>query len=253
MYSFYMLHKLRRKLNYWFWKLEGWFRTLLLIFFIASLYFVLLYKRQNPGMTPLMVVRFVEQIVDKRPIVLKYTRVPIQNISSSSMYAVMAGEDQKFLDHYGFDFDAIWSAVESNIKAKSLRVWGSTITQQTAKNLFLWQGRSIFRKVLESYFTVLMELVRNKQRILEVYLNIVEFGDGIYGIEQAAQYYFDTSAAKLTKSQATLLAAILPNPRYYQHHLRSYVLSRRKSSISTGINRLKREPENKAFIKKIDK
>lgn len=98
-----------------------------------------------------------------------------------------------------------------------------------------------------------MELGRSKQRILEVYLNIVEFGDGIYGIEQAAQYYFDTSAAKLTKSQATLLAAILPNPRYYQYHLRSYVLTKRKSHISSGINKLKREPENKEFIKEIDK
>ena len=98
-----------------------------------------------------------------------------------------------------------------------------------------------------------METFRSKERILEVYLNIIEFGDGIYGIEQASQYYFDTSAAKLTKSEATLLAAILPNPRYYQDHLRSYILARRKSSISTGINKLKRESENKIFIQEIKK
>lgn len=236
-----------------FWRLEGRLRSLLFVFFIVSIYFVLLYKRENPGMTPLMVTRFFEQVIDGRPIVLKYTRVPIQKISDYSMYAVMAGEDQKFLDHYGFDFDALWNAVEYNVKHQTITLGGSTITQQTAKNLFLRQGRSIFRKVLESYFTVLMELWRSKERILEVYLNIIEFGDGIYGIEQASQYYFDTSADKLTRYQATLLAAILPNPRYYQDHLRSYVLSKRKSSISTGINKLKRESENKAFIQEIKK
>ncbi len=248
-----MIRKLFRHIDNFFRKLEGRLRSLFLIFFIASLYFVLLYKRENPGMTPLMVTRFFEQVADGRPIVLKYTRVPIQKISDYSMYAVMAGEDQKFLDHYGFDFDALWSAVEYNVKHQTITIGWSTISQQTAKNLFLWQGRSIFRKVLESYFTVLMETFRSKERILEVYLNIIEFGDGIYGIEQASQYYFDTSAAKLTKSEATLLAAILPNPRYYQDHLRSYILARRKSSISTGINKLKRESENKIFIQEIKK
>jgi monofunctional biosynthetic peptidoglycan transglycosylase len=96
-----------------------------------------------------------------------------------------------------------------------------------------------------------MELGWSKERIIEIYLNIIEFGDGIYGIQEAAEYYFDTSADKLTRSQSTLLAAILPNPRYYQNHLRSYILTRRKSSINTGINKLKREEENKEFIKEI--
>ena len=96
-----------------------------------------------------------------------------------------------------------------------------------------------------------MELVRSKERILEVYLNIIEFGDGIYGIEQASQYYFNTSADKLTRSQSALLAAILPNPRYYQDHLRGYILSKRKNNITTDINKLKREEEYKEFIKGI--
>ena len=204
-------------------------------------------------MTPLMVTRFIEQVANNRPIVLKYTWVPIEAISDYGMYAVMAGEDQKFLNHYGFDFDAIRNALEINIKNQSVSVGWSTITQQTAKNLFLRQGRSIFRKILESYFTVLMEIWRSKQRILEVYLNIVEFGDGIYGIDQAAHYYFDTSADKLTKSQSALLAAILPNPRYYQDHLRSYVLDKRKSAISSGINKLKKEKEDKNFVNEIKK
>jgi len=244
---------MKTRIHTFFWKLEGRFRSLLLIFFIASIYFVLLYKRQNPGMTPLMVIRFVEQVADGRPIVLKYTRVPIEAISDYSIYAVMAGEDQKFLDHFGFDFDAIRNALQYDIKTQSTSIWWSTITQQTAKNLFLWQWRSIFRKVLESYFTILMELWRSKERIMEVYLNIVEFWDGIYGIDQAAHYYFDTSADKLTRYQATLLAAILPNPKYYQHHLRSYVLAQRKSAISSWINKLKREAEDKAFVKEIKK
>ncbi len=248
-----MKHRLSQRMNYRFWKLEGRFRNFLLIFFVASIYFVLLYKWQNPGMTPLMIMRFVEQVVDWRPIVLKYTWVPIEAISSNTVYAVMAGEDQKFLNHYGFDFDALLRALQHDVKTNSLSVWWSTISQQTAKNLFLWPGRSIARKVIESYFTVLLELWRSKERILEVYLNIVEFGDWIYGIDQAAHYYFDTSADKLTKSQASLLAAILPNPRYYQYHLRGYVLSSRKSSISNGISKLKREEENKDFINKIKK
>ncbi len=240
-----------QKREHIFRKLEIRFRSVLLIFFVASLYFVLLYKRQNPGMTPLMVIRFVQQISASKPITLKYTRVPIQKISDAGIYAVMAGEDQKFLDHYGFDFDALRNALETNLKNKSISLGGSTISQQTAKNLFLWPGRSIVRKAIESYFTILIELWRSKERILEVYLNIIEFGDGIYGIQQAAQYYFDTSADKLTRQQAALLAAILPNPRYYQHHLRSYRVAKRKSNITSGINRLKWEEEQKAFIQEI--
>ncbi len=169
------MKSLRQQFDTFFRKLEGRFRSLLLIFFIASLYFVILYKWQNPGMTPLMVIRAVEQVTEQKPITLKHTRVPIENISSYSMYAVMAGEDQKFLDHYGFDFDAMLNALEQDVKSQSFSAGGSTITQQTAKNLFLRPGRSIFRKGLESYFTLLMELLRSKKRILEVYLNIIEF------------------------------------------------------------------------------
>lgn len=117
-----MKYRLSQRCNYFFRKLEVRFRYVLLIFFISSIYFVLLYKRQSPGMTPLMVTRFFEQIVDKRPIVPKYTRVPMQNMSDYTLYAVMAGEDQKFLDHYGFDLDALRNALEANIKSQSLKV-----------------------------------------------------------------------------------------------------------------------------------
>jgi len=117
-----MIRRMKTRIHTFFWKLEGRFRSLLLIFFIASIYFVLLYKRQNPGMTPLMVIRFVEQVADGRPIVLKYTRVPIEAISDYSIYAVMAGEDQKFLDHFGFDFDAIRNALQYDIKTQSTSI-----------------------------------------------------------------------------------------------------------------------------------
>lgn len=243
-----MINWTSQKIEFFWWKLEGRFRSLLLIFFVASIYFVLLYKRQNPGMTPLMVVRGVDQVVDGRPIVLKHARVPIEQISNAMIYGVMAGEDQRYLQHRGVDMQSLWDAFLYNIKHKSISLGGSTITQQTAKNVFLWPDRSIFRKGIELYFTLMMELCRSKQRIMEVYLNIIEFWDGIYGVEQAARYYFNTSAAKLTQSQASFLVAMMPNPRYYQLHKRSYRLSRRKSVISRSINSIKREKEIKAFV-----
>lgn len=117
-----MFTKIRRHIEYRFWKLEGRFRSLLLIFLIVSIYFVLLYKREHPGMTPLMGIRFVEQIREGRPIILKYTRVPIQEISDYVIYGVMAAEDQKFVEHFGFDFDAILNAMEYNIKTDSMSI-----------------------------------------------------------------------------------------------------------------------------------
>jgi monofunctional biosynthetic peptidoglycan transglycosylase len=128
--------------------------------------------------------------------------------------AVIASEDQNFPQHYGFDWKAIQKAMDHN--EKSARTKGaSTLTQQTAKNLFLWSGRSWVRKGFEAYFTLLIETLWNKRRILETYLNIVEFGDGIFGVEAAAQHYFGKPAARLNSSEAALLAAVLPNPRRY--------------------------------------
>ena len=122
---------------------------MLLVFFVGTLYFLLRYKRENPGMTPLMVIRAGDQIVDGRDIVAKYTWVPIHKISPNAIYGVIAGEDQKFLEHFGFDFQALWNALEHNIQTQSTSVGGSTITQQTAKNLFLRPGRFIIRKAFE--------------------------------------------------------------------------------------------------------
>ena len=140
--------------------------------------------------------------------------VPLEQISRHVLQAAVASEDQKFLDHNGFDLQAIEKALVYNSKGKKIR-GASTISQQTAKNVFLWSGRSWFRKGLESGFTVLIEAVWGKRRILEIYLNSIEFGPGVFGVEAAAQRYFKRSAAQLTAQQAALLVTVLPNPRRF--------------------------------------
>ena len=142
--------------------------------------------------------------------------------------AVMASEDQRFLQHIGVDFEAIQEAKEYNKTHKKMR-GGSTITQQTAKNVFLWHGRSYVRKGLEAYFSFLMELFWDKQRIMEVYLNSIEMGDGIYGVEAVAKHHFNKSAAALTRSECALIAATLPNPRRLSSKTpSSYVFKRQR-------------------------
>ncbi|MFN6971776.1 MAG: monofunctional biosynthetic peptidoglycan transglycosylase [Rheinheimera sp.] len=140
--------------------------------------------------------------------------VALEQISPHVLQAAVASEDQKFLQHSGFDMQAIEKALVYNSKGKKIR-GASTISQQTAKNVFLWSGRSWFRKGLETGFTLLIEMAWGKQRILEVYLNSIEFGAGVFGVEAAAQRYFATSAAKLTRQQAALLVTVLPNPHRF--------------------------------------
>jgi monofunctional glycosyltransferase len=143
---------------------------------------------------------------------IEKTWKPLSQISTQMQHAVIAGEDQEFEDHLGFDIDGIEKAVEYNKKHKNRKMGASTISQQVAKNVFLWQGRSWLRKGLEVYFTLMIELVWGKDRILEVYLNVAEMGDGVFGAEAAAQRFFNRSAAELTQSQAALITATLPNP-----------------------------------------
>jgi monofunctional biosynthetic peptidoglycan transglycosylase len=154
--------------------------------------------------------------------------VPLARISAQLALAVVAAEDQKFPTHAGFDVDAIAGALQSNADGGRVR-GASTISQQVAKNLFLWSGRSWVRKGLEAWFTVLIEALWSKHRILEVYLNVAEFGDGIYGAEAAAQRFFGRPAAALGRAQAARLAAVLPNPRVYRADRPSrYVLTRQR-------------------------
>jgi monofunctional biosynthetic peptidoglycan transglycosylase len=151
--------------------------------------------------------------------------VPFDEISPHLFLAVVVTEDQNFLEHFGFNIDAMQKAFNSNKKGKKIR-GGSTISQQTAKNLFLWHGRNYFRKGLEAYFTLLIETFWSKERIIEVYLNIIEFGDGIYGVQEASRYYFQKNAKDISRKQAAQLAVILPNPRKYKVHKESAYMQR---------------------------
>ena len=162
----------------------------------------------------LMVARRVQSWSEEGPYNPRYTWVPLEDISPSMGVAVIASEDQNFPDHFGFDWKAIEKAMAHNEKSRRKR-GASTVSMQTAKNLFLWESRSWVRKGFEAYFTLLLESTWSKKRILEVYLNIVEFGDGIFGVEAASRAYFGKPAKRLSPSEAALLAAVLPNPHKF--------------------------------------
>lgn len=187
---------------------------LVLWFVILSVGSVILFRWVPIPFTPLMLIRTGEQLVEGRPLRLYKDWEPIEDISPKIQLAVVCGEDQKYLEHMGFDLENIKKAIGNNKKGRRIR-GASTISQQTAKNLFLWPGRSWIRKGFEVYFTLLIEVFWSKERILEVYLNIVEMGEGIYGAQAASQYYFRKDAKNLNKSEGALIAACLPNPRKY--------------------------------------
>ena len=207
-----------------------WMLYCIIAFFLSSILFVLLYTFVNPPITPLMVIRSCQQMLRGEKVILKKDWVSINEISSSLQLAVIASEDNRFLEHHGFDFKAIEKAKDYNERKQGKRMRGaSTITQQTAKNVFLWPQRSWIRKGLEAYFTVLIELVWSKKRIMEVYLNVIETGKGIYGAEKSSQIYFKKPAEKLTRGEAALLAAILPNPlKWSPAHPTGYLLTRQQ-------------------------
>lgn len=182
--------------------------------------------------TPLMFIRVVQQVAEGKEIRMKHHWIPISEISKDLPVAVMASEDQRFLVHHGFDFQAIEHAAKQNIKNSGKRKLGaSTITQQTAKNVFLWPGRTWVRKGLEAYFTVLIELMWSKERIMEVYLNSIEMGEGIYGADAVAENHFSCKAGDLTKSQCALIAATLPNPRKFSSATPSAYMKKRQKKI----------------------
>jgi monofunctional glycosyltransferase len=200
----------------------------MLWFFGLSLFFVVVFKFLPVPFTPLMAIRAIEHSTDGKDMVCSHDWVPLKDISMNLQKAVVASEDGYFLKHNGFDFGAMQKAFSSNQKGKKLK-GGSTISQQTAKNVFLWQGRSYIRKALEAYFTVLIELIWGKERIMEVYLNSIEMGDGVYGAEAASKHWFHKSAKNLTKYEAASIAAILPSPRKYKAVNSSSYVERRKN------------------------
>jgi len=185
---------------------------LCLLFLMASIAGVILFRFVPVPVTPLMLIRLVEQQKNDKELKLKKEWISHEEIPLNMRLAVVSSEDQHFYSHHGFDFDAIQKAYQQNQKGKKIK-GASTISQQTAKNVFLWPGRSYVRKALEAYFTVLIELFWSKQRILDVYLNVIEMGDGVYGTEAAAEEFFHKEAADLSRGECALIAAVLPNPR----------------------------------------
>ncbi len=201
-------------------KLIGWF-------FLISFFLVLIFKWVPLPFTPLMAIRYFEHPDEE----IKHDWVPIEKISKNLQLAVICSEDQNFESHSGFDIEAIQKAIENNKKGKRVR-GASTISQQTAKNAFLWPGRNYVRKGLEAYFTFLIELLWSKERILEVYLNSIEMGKGVYGAQAAAKSWFGKDAANLNPNEAAAITAILPNPREYRANPASNYISGRKNWIT---------------------
>lgn len=209
-----------------------WCRNLLIFLFVSSILAVVVYKFVPVYYTPLMFIRMYEQHQDGKKMKLDHTWVPISKIAQPLVQAVIASEDNLFMEHNGFDVEQIQKARAEAEKGKRVR-GASTISQQTAKNVFLWPGKSYLRKGIEVYFTFLIEWIWGKERIMEVYLNSIEMGEGIYGAEAVAEAHFGKHAYQLTKSEAALIAATLPNPRKFNSAKPSpYMLKRQAKIIS---------------------
>ena len=203
-------------------------KWIVVAFFASTILSVVALRFLPVYFTPLMFIRCYEQVKEGKDLKLSHHWVPLEKISPSLPRAVMASEDAHFLEHHGFDYEAIEHAAKRNREHPEKRKLGaSTISQQTAKNVFLWPGRSWVRKGFEVYFTTLIELMWSKQRIMEVYLNSIEMGDGIYGADAVAEEHFGKSALDLSKAQCALIAATLPNPRKFSSkHPSAYMLKR---------------------------
>lgn len=205
-----------------------------------SVFLVLIFKFVPVPFTPLMAIRAIEHKMEGKPMICSHRWVPLEEISPNLQKAVIASEDANFLTHNGFDFKAIQKAMKDNDKGKRLK-GGSTISQQTAKNIFLWQGRSYLRKGLEAYFTILIELIWGKERIMEVYLNSIEMGNGVYGAQEASRVWYGKDAKNLNPNEAAGIAAILPNPRKFKATNSSSYINRKKERIVRHMRYVKLE------------
>ena len=219
------------------------FKKILLILFISHLVYIFFCKWFNP---PITITQIVEVL---KGYGLKRDYVKLDEMSSTIKLAVMASEDQLFPEHDGFDMKAIEKAIKFNEKHPNRRRGASTISQQVAKNVFLWQGGGFVRKGLEAYFTFMIEKIWSKKRILEMYLNVAETGKGIFGVEAAAQTYFNKSAKNLTRSEAAKIAASLPNPKLYTVKPISKKVLDRYDDIMRQMNNIERDPDIQALIK----
>ena len=218
------------------------FIKVLLYGFVFSILYIVFCKWINPPVT----ITQLNSLVSGHG--LKRDYVSIKNMSPNIKLAVMSAEDQLFPDHNGFDFKSIEKAMKHNQKSKSLR-GASTISQQVAKNVFLWQHGGYFRKALEVYFTFMIEKIWGKKRILEMYLNVAEMGDGVFGAQAAAKKYFKKSAKNLTRKEAAMIAACLPNPKGYTIKPLSRRVAARYPWILRQMANLEADPDIKKFIK----
>lgn len=209
-----------------------WIRNLFIFLFVSSILAVVVYKFVPVYYTPLMFIRMLEEQPDEKQTPLMHQWVPLSQIAQPLVQAVVASEDNLFLEHNGFDLNQIQKARSEAEKGKRVR-GASTISQQTAKNVFLWPGKSYLRKGIEAYFTLLIEWIWGKERIMEVYLNSIEMGNGIFGAEAVAKAHFKKKASQLTTNEAALIAATLPNPRRFNSaRPSSYMLKRQAQIVS---------------------
>ena len=212
-------------------------RYSLFTFFVVSISGVIIFRFVPPTITPLMAIRMNEQLRKGEKVKMDYQWVPLEKISPNLQLAVVASEDNRFTEHFGIDFKAIQKARREAAHGRRLR-GASTISQQTAKNVFLWPGRSYIRKGIEVYFTLLIELFWGKRHIMEVYLNVIEMGNGIYGAEAAARTYFHKHASSLTRGESALIAATLPNPRRWHPNRPTRYLHGRQQWILWNMNNI---------------
>lgn len=216
-----------------------WIRNIVIFLFLSSIIAVVVYKYVPVQYTPLMCMRLYEQYRSGKKLKLDHQWVPLSQIAQPLVQAVVASEDNLFLDHNGFDMEQIQKARAEAEKGRRVR-GASTISQQTAKNVFLWPGKSYFRKGVEAYFTLLIEWIWGKERIMEVYLNSIEMGDGIYGAQAVARAHFNKEAARLTTHEAALIAASLPNPRRFNSAKPSPYMLKRQAKIISLMGKLLR-------------
>lgn len=225
-----------KKLWSWIWRIVGALLLLLLLYQLWIFAHIAWWVKHNPSTSAFMDQRLL-MMQSKRPDAeLRHQWVPYAKISNNLKRAMIASEDAKFVDHEGFDWEGIQKAYEKNMKKGKIVAGGSTISQQLAKNLFLSTKRTPWRKAEEVLITVMLEQMMTKQRIFEIYLNVIEWGNGVFGAEAAARYYYRVSAAQLSATQAAKLAAMVPNPRYYDQHREARGMLRKTQIILKRMN-----------------
>lgn len=225
-----------KKLWSWIWRIVGALLLLLLLYQLWIFAHIAWWVKHNPSTSAFMDQRLLVMQSKRPDAELRHEWVPYAKISNNLKRAMIASEDAKFVDHEGFDWEGIQKAYEKNLKKGKIVAGGSTISQQLAKNLFLSTKRTPWRKAEEVLITVMLEQMMTKQRIFEIYLNVIEWGNGVFGAEAAARYYYRVSAAQLSAAQAAKLAAMVPNPRYYDQHREARGMLRKTEIILKRMN-----------------